>query len=270
MKQLLRGNEIKNPLYIFNFIIFVFLLIVYLAVEITIRYVITAILYPFIILMPIIIYIPVVRRIGISMTDKLSFLLAMLWFTLICRFIAEVIWCWYYDLILHTEYPFPGISDILTVLAYIFINVGMYVYVLSVYKELKPKISKLYITIAILIVLAISIIIALVLLLPIALYFEEIVAEVGLIPVIFFIMYTIPSIALVAITIFGILAIGGRIGRVVNLILISATLVMIFAVSFSILSIFGLYYEAHPIELFDLSAYLVVSLAFYEMYRITK
>lgn len=263
--QILRD---KFYLSIFFVAIITTLIYIYININIELAMVVSAIIYPIIALIPIVVYLPYAKDVGFDWSDKFSVMVVFQWIGASLWFIAEVIWCWVYNLYLNIENPYPSIADIFYVAAYIPVIVGFAVYIASLYLKFSVELSKKQVYMAIAISVALGLIVAWIYWVMILLSYEG-----EPIPPLEFalnLLYVLLDAILLFVVLFGVLAIRGKLSKILILFFISSILVIIYDVVFAYLETFELYYDGHPIELLDLASYLVDTLAFYEVGRLAK
>ena len=261
---------LRDPFYIQTIIIFVGCIAIYIYINMNpvLALALSAIIYPAIAFIPVATYIPNMREIGVSWEDKFSVMIFSQWLGAIIWFIAEVIWCWYYNLYCGIENPYPSVADVFYVAAYIPVIVGLTIYVAVLYRIVRPELSTRDKIISMVAIVCSGIIVG-------VLYWSMIVLSYmgEPIPPVEFalnVTYVVLDAILLVVVVFGFLVIRGMMGRVLTLFLISSLLVIVFNVGFAYLEAYDLYYDGHPIELLDILSYLVDALAFYEVAKITK
>jgi len=260
----------SEKFYLFVLVVIISLFIIYFAIEISLRFVIVAIIYPVIALIPVIAYIPVYSRLGVSFKDRFCFLLFAIWLSAVLWFIAEAIWCWYYNLLLNVEVPYPSEADIFYIAGCIPSIIGLFVYIRAILREIHPRLSLREKIIGYSSSIILTLVIGTLLFYPLLSAYEEILEEEGLLVIGLDITYILLDIILIIIAITGLILIRGKIGKIILLILVSSILVVIYDLVFAILDMFGLYYDGHPIEILDLISYLIDTMAFYETYKMLK
>ena len=256
----------REPFYIGMVIIFIILVLGYLLLPREQVFYFSASIYPIIALLPIAIYLLSAKRIGFSWEDKLSVLIVFNAIGGFFWFIAEVIWCYCYNLLLDIEVPYPSEADIFYVGAAIFVVLGIAIYVNSLYQDIKEEVTVKEKTTAAFFTAVLTLIVAIVLAYPITTYY----AEEELMVVALDITYAILDILMAAIFFISILLIRGRIGKILMFFLLGCLMVVVYDTCFAYLTLAELYYDGHPIELLDLASYLFDACAFYETYKLYR
>ena len=258
-----------NLYYLFILIIAGFLFFMYTTVSVEFRFLLVATIYPLIVLIPIVTYSSTFLKVKISRDEVLTILLGLVWIAEIMYLIAEIIWCWYYNLLLGIEVPYPSEADIFYVSAALTYTAGIFLYLRTTFAVIRPKLTlrrKLAITFVSVII---ATLVAMIYMYVISNWYPEIFPE-EILALTLDVVYSMIDIIEIAFVVALILILGGRIGKIVALILVSALLEIAFDISFALLDIFGLYYDGHPIELLDLFSYLLDAVALYEARKIFR
>ncbi len=268
MKKLM--EEIKDPFYIYSISVTLFSIFVYIYINMNpvLALIVAAILYPAIASIPVFVYLMSIRKVGFSWEDKFSIMIVFQWLGSVIWFIAEIVWCWYYNLYYGWENPYPSIADIFYIAAYIPVIVGLAIYIIYLYKTVRPELSKRQVLVNTLTAIFAGVIVGVI-------YWVMVVASYAGEPIPFVefilnVLYVFLDAVLLVVIMFGFIVIRGKMGRILLLFLISCLLVIIFDVFFAYLEAYGLYYDGHPIELLDLASYVVDALAFYEVAKIAR
>jgi len=259
-------EHLKDLFYALLTIVYVLLVVVYAVTPPEDILTVSAVIYPPIAFVPCLLYLLSAKRVGFSWEDKFSVLVVFNALGSFFWLIAEIIWCYYYNLALGVEEPYPSEADIFYIVAAIFVVIGIAIYIHNLYQDMKGEITKREITISALFTAILTAIIAGLLSYPLTTY----AAEEELIVVCLDITYIILDILMAVLIFVGMLLIRGRIGKVLFLFLLSALLVIIFDVAFAYLDLMELYYDGHPIELLDIASYFIDAFAFYEIYKLYK
>ena len=259
-------EHLKDPFYALLTIIYLLLVVVYAVTPPEDMFTISALIYPPIALVPFLLYLPSAKRVGFSWKDKFSVLVVFNALGSFFWLIAEIIWCYYYNLGLGIEEPYPSEADIFYISAAVFVVIGIAIYINNLYQDLKGEITTREITVSVLFTAILTAIVAVLFLYPLTTY----AAEEELIVVCLDLTYIILDIVMAVLLFIGMLLIRGRIGKVLFLFLLSALLVVIFDVAFAYLDLIELYYDGHPIELLDIASYFIDAFAFYEIYKLYK
>lgn len=178
----------------------------------------------------------------------LSFSIGLLFWTL-----GEVVWS-IYVLVYSIEVPFPSIADILYLLGYPLLYLGLFSY-LRVFKDaINNKIITVSSIIGIIVIVATG-----VLIIPEALY-----SSGNLIEAVLSIVYPIFDAVLIILAIIGaMIFLGGRIAISWILTSIGFILLGIVDLSYYYQNLLGLIWEGHPLELIWLWSYIFLAAAFY-------
>lgn len=249
--------------YVFILAVAFLLTMVYLIVDIETRFYVVAVIYPLIVLIPVMTYMTTFLKVKISREEMITVLVGLVWIAEILYFIAEVIWCWYYNLYLGVEVPYPSEADIFYVSAAITWVTGLVFYLRTFYAVVQPELSRAKKIIGVAAAITIALAVAATYVYAISNWYPEVTPED--VPAFALdIVYSAIDVIEIAIVIAMILVLGGRVGRIVALILASALLAITFDVSFAVLDLLELYYDGHPIELLDLFSYLLDAVALYE------
>ena len=266
----IKKEFIRDPCYLYMFSLLFVSIIVYVYININpiIAMVVSAILYPAIAFIPVIAYVPNIKRVGFEWGDKFSVMIVFQWLGSVIWFIAEIVWCWYYNLYYGLENPYPSIADIFYIAAYFPVIIGLAIYIATLYNITKPELTKYRKIISIVAIIGSGLLVGLVYWYMIIISYEG--EPIPMIEFILNVLYVALDAILLVVVVFGFIVIRGKMGRVLALFLLSALMVIIFDVAFAYLEAFGLYYDGHPVELFDLVSYLIDSLAFYEVFRMSR
>jgi len=228
----------------------------------------SAIIYPAIALVPVITYLPSLRRIGFDWADKFSVMIVCQWLGAIIWFIAEAIWCWYYNLYWGIENPYPSLADVFYVAAYFPIIIGLAIYVGALYRLVKPQLTTKAKIVSIVAIVGSSVLVGIIYWYMILLSYAG--EPIPFIEFVLNVLYVLLDAILLIVVVFGFIVIRGKMGRVLALFLVSSLMIIVYDVFFAYLEAYGLYYDGHPIELLDLISYLVDALAFYEVRKIVR
>ena len=259
-------KHLKEPLYAISTIIYLLLVLVYIVTPPDNMFVISALIYPPIALVPILLYLPSAKKVGFSWEDKFSVLVVFNALGSFFWLIAETIWCYYYNLALGVEEPYPSEADAFYLIAAIFVIIGIAIYINNLYHDLKGEIKRREIVMSMLFTAILTTVIAVLLSYPLTTY----AAEEEPIILCLDLTYIILDIIMAILIFIGILLIRGRIGKVLFLFLLSSLMVIMFDVAFAYLDLMELYYDGHPIELLDIASYFIDAFAFYEIYKLYK
>jgi len=263
-------SMLKEPYYIYMLILIVFSIAVYVYVNFNPIYamVASAVIYPAIALVPIVTYLPSLRRVGFDWADKFSVMIVFQWIGSIIWFIAEIVWCWYYNLYYGVENPYPSLADIFYVTAYFPVIIGLAIYVWALYTIVKPQLTTQAKIISAVVILGSGALVGII-------YWYMILLSYAGEPIPFIefmlnILYVLLDAMLLIVVVFGFIVIRGRMGRILTLFLVSSLMIIVYDVFFAYFEAYGLYYDGHPIELLDLLSYVVDALAFYEIRKMVR
>jgi len=245
-------------------LVYTLLILIYVIFPAENMFTISALIYPLIALIPFLIYIPSAKKVGFSWKDKFSIMVVFNALGAISWFIAEVIWCYYYNLFLRIEIPYPSEADFFYILASVLVIVGIAVYINSIYQDLKGKIRTEEVITSVIFTGFLMSFIGIILFYPITTY----AAEEELAILCLDLIYVILDVIMTALIFFGFLIIRGKIGKILLLFLLSGLFVIVYDVAFAYLDLIGLYYDGHPIELLDIASYFLDMCAFYEIYKL--
>lgn len=263
-------KEMRDPFYIYMVALIIVSITVYIYINFNpiIALTVSAILYPAIAAIPVIVYLLSLRKIGFGWEDKFSVMIVFQWLGSIIWLIAEIIWCWYYNLYHGWENPYPSYADIFYIAAYFPVIIGLAIYISYLYKTIRPELTKKQSIINIGTAIMAGLIVGVIYwIMVVASYAGE---PIPLLEFILNVLYVFLDALLLVVIMFGFIVIRGKMGRILFLFLISCLLIIIFDVFFAYLEAYGLYYDGHPIELLDLASYLVDAMAFYEVARISR
>ena len=255
---------------LFIFFIIIIRILIYLTLIGNLLFNLVAIIYPTTSLIAVLIYLLIAKDIGFSWNDKFSVLVTFLGIATISFFVADAIWCWYYNLLLQVEVPYPSIADLFYVLDVIFSFIGVHIYVISIYRESKVEIEKKIKLLGCIIIIIIAILSTIVLAQPIISEIGEIETLSDTLALFLDVFYVVGDLLLLGLAVFGIFVLRGKIGKILLLIFICVILVIVYDIAFAILVIQGLYYDGHPVELFDLASNMFLIATFYETYKMIK
>lgn len=229
---------------------------------------VSALVYPPTALIPVLTYLPSMKKLGFSWDDKFSVMVLFQWIASIFWFLGELIWCWYYNLYLNVENPYPSIADVFYVLGYIPSIVGLGIYVYVIYKIVSPELSTRKKILGLGTALLIGSIVSWV-----YWYMTVLSYEGEPIPPNEFVLnglYVLFDGLLVVIVVLGFLVIRGKLGVVLFLFLVSSILSTAYDVFFAYLEALDLYFDGHPSELLELYSYLIDGVAFYEVFKMAR
>jgi len=263
-------EELKDPYYLYSVALVLLSVCTYIYINIypTLAMVVAAILYPAIAAIPVVVYLASIKKVSFSWEDKFSVMIVFQWIGSIIWFIAEIIWCWYYNLYYGWENPYPSIADIFYIGAYFPVIVGLAIYIVYLYRTVRPELTRTQLLTGILTAIIAGTIVG-------VLYWVMVVASyagepIPLVEFILNVLYVLLDAILLVVIIFGFIVIRGKMGRILLLFLISCLLIIVYDVFFAYLEAYGLYYDGHPVELLDLTSYVVDALAFYEVAKLVK
>ena len=243
-------------------------LYIYINLNPILAMVLSAILYPAIAFIPIVTYVPSMKKVGFSWEDKFSVMIVFQWIGSVIWFVAEVVWCWYYNLYYGWENPYPSLADIFYVAAYFPVIIGLAIYIAVLYNLAKPELTKTRKIISAITVIGSGVIVGVVYWYMVMISYEG--EPIPPLEFVLNVLYVALDAILLVVVVFGFIVIRGKMGRVLLLFLVSALLIIVYDVFFAYLEAYDLYYDGHPVELLDLLSYLVDSLAFYEVLKMTK
>jgi len=259
-------KHIREPFYAALLVVYIILALVYFLSSVDEIFIISASIYPLIALIPVLLYFLSAKKVGFSWRDKFSVLVVFNALAAIFWLIAEIIWCYYYNLALGVEEPYPSEADPFYIMASIFAIIGIAVYINNLYQDMKGTVGRREIMMSTIFTVILTVIVIVLLSYPITTYAAE---EEPLI-LCLDITYIVLDIIMAILIFVGILLIKGRIGKVLFLFLMSCLLVIMFDVAFAYLDLMELYYDGHPIELLDIASYFLDTAAFYEIYKLYK
>lgn len=257
---------LKEPFYAIVFIASAFLTLCYILLPIDVIFYFSAVIYPPVAITPFIIYLAFFKTLRFSWEDKLS---VLLFFTAIASLswaIGEIIWCYYYNLLLNIEVPYPSEADIFYIAGDVLAVIGQSIYLMYLYKVIGPPLKGEEKILVSLVVAILSIIAGIALAYPLIYWYSE--EEAAMIEIILDSLYLLLELIMVIIALIGILVIRGRLGKVFLIILASNLLYFVYTIGFSYLDLAGLYYDGHPVELLDIFSSIADACAIYEAYKL--
>jgi len=260
----------RERFYVFLVVYFITIVAIYFTLKGDLLFILVALIYPTTSLMALPIYGLFARDLGFSWDDKFSIFIVFLAISTFFFFAGDAIWCWYYNLLLGIEVPYPSIADIFYVLDYVFSIPAIYIYTYNIYKISGIRLTRNEKVIGIAIILLLTIPVGIILFQSIIEEIIEIASFEDLLVVLLDTFYVVGDIVLFILALYGFYFLRGKIGRVLGLVLISIILVIVYDLAFAILTMKGLYYDGHPVELFDIASNFFWAAAFYEAYKIVN
>ena len=253
-------REFISKYYLF-IAVFIFITVGYLISDEETAFYFSAVIYPFIALMPVMYFIPIKDKVEWSFEDRFSILLISVFIASLLWLIGEMIYCWYYNLYLQIEIPYPSIADVFFIAGYVPYIYGLILYAIFLFKEFKIKV-KLKEVLAIhavyLPALAISVYVL------VSPWYEALVEGEDPVVLALDLTYILFDLIILAVSLYILLFIRGKVGVIFFLIALGGILIVIYDVLFTYLDTLELYYDGHPIELLDLYSYMTDAIAFYK------
>lgn len=256
----------NEPFYVMVSIGILILTIAYLVLPISTIFYFSAMIYPIVSIAPFSVYLVFYKSIGLSWDDKLSVLLFFQAIASLAWTLGEIMWCYYYNLLLGTAVPYPSEADAFYVTGDLLAIIGQLLYLFYLYKVVGSPLrgrKKYY---AYLVTTLLICLVTYALVYPVMYWYGE--EGVSMVELVMDSTYLVLEIIMVSIALIGFLVIRGRLGKVFLIILISNLLYFSYTLGFSYLELMDLYYDGHPIELLDLFSSLLDACAIYEAYKL--